>query len=168
MIPNIIDIEASGFGATSYPIEIGIVLGTGEKYCSLIKPVASWTHWSDQAEQTHHISRELLHKRGRTVIQVANEINQFLDGQTVYSDGWVVDNPWLIELIHAARTDKTFTISALEYILNEQQMASWHETQKRIIAELSLTRHRASTDAFIIQETYRRTLNLEGIKEVEC
>ncbi len=163
MIPNIIDIEASGFDKSSYPIEIGIVLGTGEKYCSLIKPVASWTYWSDQAEQNHHISRELLQKKGNSVNQVANELNQFLDGKTVYSDGWVVDKPWLIELFYAARIDKTFTISALEYILNEQQMAIWHKTKNQVIAELSLTRHRASNDAFIIQKTYTRTLNTEGI-----
>jgi hypothetical protein len=35
--PNIIDIEASGFGVDSYPIEVGIVLSTGQKYCALIK-----------------------------------------------------------------------------------------------------------------------------------
>ncbi len=158
MIPNIIDIEASGFGGTSYPIEIGIVLSSGEKYCSLIQPVSYWQHWSIEAEETHHISRDLLHKRGKPAIQVAAEINQFLQGKTVYSDGWVVDKPWLIELFSAARMGYSFTISALEFILNEHQMEIWHETKSHIIDELSLTRHRASTDAFIIQETYRRTL----------
>ena len=157
MIPNIIDIEASGFGVTSYPIEIGIVLSTGEKYCSLIKPVSSWTHWSYEAEEIHHISRDLLLNRGKTVIQVATELNHFLCDNTVYSDGWVVDKPWLIELYTAARINYSFSISALEFILNEQQMENWHQTKNRIIEELSLTRHRASTDAFIIQETYRRT-----------
>ena len=34
--PDIIDIEASGFGPDSYPIEIGVALSSGEKYCSLI------------------------------------------------------------------------------------------------------------------------------------
>lgn len=157
MIPNIIDIEASGFGGTSYPIEIGIILSSGEKYCSLIKPVSHWTHWSLEAEQTHHISRDLLQKKGKPAIQVASEINHFLQNQTVYSDGWVVDKPWLIELFAAARINYSFTISALEYILNEHQMEIWKETKNRIINELNLTRHRASTDAFIIQETYRKT-----------
>lgn len=159
MIPNIIDIEASGFGSTSYPIEIGIILGTGEKYCSLIKPVASWTHWSEQAEQTHHISRELLQKRGKSVNQVTAALNQFLGNMPVYSDGWVVDKPWLIELFHAAKAHNSFCISPLEFILNEQQMVNWHNTKDQVIADLSLNRHRASTDAFIIQETYRRTQN---------
>lgn len=157
MIPNIIDIEASGFGGTSYPIEIGIALSTGEKYCSLIKPVSNWTHWSLQAEQTHHISRELLQQKGKPALQVARELNQFLQGLTVYSDGWVVDKPWLIELFAAARINTSFSISALEFILSEHQMEIWHKTKKHLVKELGLTRHRASTDAFIIQETYRRT-----------
>tara|TARA_B100000809_G_scaffold12879_1_gene11818 strand:- start:1149 stop:1406 length:258 start_codon:yes stop_codon:yes gene_type:complete len=38
--PFIIDVEASGFGAESYPIEIGIALAEGSKYCALIIPSA--------------------------------------------------------------------------------------------------------------------------------
>ena len=30
--PNIIDIEASGFSGESYPIEIGLVLGSDKKF----------------------------------------------------------------------------------------------------------------------------------------
>ena len=38
-VPNIIDVEASGFGPHSYPIEVGLALGDGSKFCSLILPV---------------------------------------------------------------------------------------------------------------------------------
>ena len=157
LTPNIIDIEASGFGATSYPIEIGIVLSSGEKYCSLIQPAPGWTHWSEEAEQVHHINRGILHTRGKPTRQVATEVNEFLQGETVYSDGWVVDKPWLITLFTAAGISYSFSISALEFILNEPQMALWHMTKNCVIKDLSLTRHRASSDAFIIQGTYRRT-----------
>ena len=34
--PLIIDVEASGFGPTSYPIEIGLALDDGHKYCILV------------------------------------------------------------------------------------------------------------------------------------
>ncbi len=157
MLPNIIDIEASGFGASSYPIEIAIILSNGEKYCSLIKPIPDWTHWCSDAENTHKIPRELLQKKGKSVVEVATELNQFLRNETVYSDGWVVDKPWLIELFFAAGMDQTFTISSLEFILNEQQMEIWHETKNNITEELSIATHRASSDAMIIQETYRIT-----------
>ena len=35
-LPTILDIEASGFGPGSYPIEIGFVTGAGKAWCSLI------------------------------------------------------------------------------------------------------------------------------------
>ena len=36
-------------------------------------------------------------------------------------------------------------------------MELWHEVKKQVVADLALTRHRASFDALIIQETYVRT-----------
>ena len=157
MPPNIIDIEASGFGYESYPIEVGVILNTGEKYCSLIKPVSRWVFWSLDAENTHHISRELLQESGKPVMQVANELNQFLQNKTVYSDGWVVDKPWLNELFAAAKIPNVFSISPLEFILDEYQMENWHATKNSVVKEFGFARHRASNDAMIIQETYRRT-----------
>lgn len=162
MIPHIIDIEASGFGSTSYPIEIGIVLNSGDKYCSLVKPIADWTHWTEEAERTHKISKQLLQKKGKSVIEVATELNYFMHEQTVYSDGWTVDKPWLIELFSAARVPLSFSISPLDFILNEYQMEHWHSTKDKVIQEMGLTRHRASSDAMIIQETYKRTLTAQA------
>ena len=46
--PYIIDVEASGFGNGSYPIEVGVVLNNGEKFCTLIVPAANWTHWDEE------------------------------------------------------------------------------------------------------------------------
>ncbi len=158
MIPHIIDIEASGFGSTSYPIEIGIILNSGETYCSLIKPASDWTHWTLEAEKAHKISRKLLQNKGKIVQEVATELNEFMRKQTVYSDGWAVDKPWLIELFSAAKIPLSFSISPLEFILNEYQMENWHNTKDKVIQELKLPRHRASSDALIIQETYKRTL----------
>ena len=48
--PSIIDVEASGFGAKSYPIEIGVVRHDGAKWCKLIRPFDHWVHWDDEAE----------------------------------------------------------------------------------------------------------------------
>ncbi len=155
--PNIIDIEASGFGAMSYPIEVGIILNNNHKYCSLIKPHHDWTHWDAGAQKIHGIERESLQQHGRPVTEVASTLNHILGGLTVYSDGWVVDKPWLIRLYHAARMDMTFTISPIELILNEAQMSRWNDSRNRIIRNCEFARHRASTDAWIIQETYYQT-----------
>ncbi|WP_221893826.1 hypothetical protein [Bathymodiolus japonicus methanotrophic gill symbiont] len=86
-----------------------------------------------EAEQVHHINRDILQTRGKPARQVATEVNEFLQGEIVYSDGWVVDKPWLIELYTAAGIGHSFPISALEYILTEPQMALWHETKNRVI-----------------------------------
>lgn len=42
--PLIIDLEASGFGRDSYPIEVGVALDYDRKFCSLIRPQPQWAH----------------------------------------------------------------------------------------------------------------------------
>lgn len=156
--PIIIDIEASGFGQTSYPIEIGLVLENHERFCTLIAPQSDWTHWADSAEAVHGISRDNLINAGKSALDVALYLNSLLDGVTVYSDGWVVDKPWLTVLFHAAGIDMKFHLSPLEMILSEAQMTMWADVKTQVINDSKLRRHRASNDAWIIQETYRRTL----------
>ena len=156
--PYIIDVEASGLGPESYPIEIGLALEPNQRYCSLIRPVAHWTHWDNQAESVHGITRDNLLRSGRPLREVASELNQLLGNKVVFSDAWPVDNTWIIELYAAAELEKTFTVSALEMILTEQQIDLWGETRDAVVVDLGLERHRASNDSWIIQETYIRTL----------
>ncbi|MFT4563003.1 MAG: hypothetical protein ACI9BW_002755 [Gammaproteobacteria bacterium] len=156
----IVDIEGSGFGGRSYPIEVGVAMPDGGKYCSLVRPPTQWTHWDDSAEQVHHISRDTLHSHGRPVVEVAGELNERFAGETLYSDGWVVDKPWLITLFFAACIDMEFRVSPLEMILSEPQMAIWHETKDHISVNSDSPRHRASHDAWVIQETYKQTLDI--------
>ncbi len=159
-IPYIIDVEASGFGGTSYPIEIGVALDGGRRFCTLIKPAPSWTFWSEQAESVHGISRQQLATFGKPVPEVAALLNDMLAGYTLYTDGWVVDKPWLITLFHEAGQDMQFRVSMLDMILSESQMALWHATKRQVQKEAHLVRHRASHDAWLVQETYRRTATL--------
>jgi len=151
------DIEASGFGPDSYPIEVGLALGDGERYCSLITPVDDWVHWDESAQGVHNITRDMLKRHGRHPHQIASELNDLLEGQTVYSDGWVVDKPWLIRLFFAAGLDMKFQLSPLEMIMTEPQFAVWDDTKQRLTEEANIPRHRASNDAWLIQETYRAT-----------
>jgi hypothetical protein len=158
--PYIIDLEASGFGSKSYPIEVGLALEPGQRYCTLIKPADHWDHWDEGAESVHKISRENLFKSGLPVTEVAHQLNHQLNNKVVFSDAWGVDNRWIIELFAAAGIDKTFGVSALEMILTERQIDLWLETRNAVIQDLGLERHRASNDSWIIQETYIRTLTL--------
>jgi len=162
--PSIMDIEASGFGFESYPIEIGVVLGDGQKYCSLIKPANDWCFWTAEAERIHGLSRDVLHEHGKPIQQVANELNVFLAERVVYSDGWVVDKPWLSRLFYDARIRPSFTLSPLELVMKETQMDIWSQTKREVISDLALKRHRASSDALIIQETFVRTRHLTTLQ----
>ncbi|MFK7964290.1 MAG: hypothetical protein AB8C46_10045 [Burkholderiaceae bacterium] len=155
--PIILDVEASGLGANSYPIEVGVVMETGERFSRIIKPEPGWTDWDPAAESLHQISREVLATHGRSVAEVARELNDLLANKIAYSDGWVVDKPWISQLFHAAGMPIRFHLSPLELILIEPQMSIWHDEKQAVEIALAATRHRASHDAWIIQETFVRS-----------
>lgn len=161
--PCILDVEASGFGSNSYPIEVGVALSSGERLSLLIRPEPQWTHWDPGAELVHGLTRELLMRSGKPIAEVANDFNDLLDGTTAYSDGWVVDKPWLNTLFHTARIAQRFSLSPIEQIMNEAQFEVWDSTKQAVIQELQMTRHRASSDAWIIQKTFERTLEQTAV-----
>jgi len=158
MLPAIIDVEASGFGKRSYPIEVGVVLPDGASHCFLIKPDQSWTHWDEQAEALHGITRETLRQHGKEPAVVASALNRLLAGQTIYTDAWSFDLSWLGKLHDIADVPQRYRLDTLRGLLSEVQSEHWHEIKARIVIEMQLTRHRASADARIIQETFRRSL----------
>lgn len=156
LAPTVLDVEASGFGRNSYPIEIGFVLPNGHAYCTLIRPEAHWTHWDAQAEATHHIPRALLVARGLAVPEVARAINAQLAGQTVYSDGWANDYSWLGALFDAADMSPAFKLENLRALLDDQQADQWHTVKALVSSERGVQRHRASADARLLQLTLLR------------
>ncbi len=156
--PTIIDIEASGFGHGSYPIEIGLVHEDGSAYCTLIQPEEDWVHWDDRAEAIHGLSRDTLYEHGQPVAQVAAQLNDLLKGKTVYSDAWGNDSSWLGLLYYCSAQTCQFKIETIRKLLNEQQLACWHHVKADVMEDLSLKRHRASADARILQLTFQRSL----------
>ena len=155
-VPAVLDVEASGFGAHSYPIEIGCVMPNGETFCSLIRPTAEWTHWDPAAERIHHISPQTLRSHGRKVGDVAALLNARLDGTTVYSDAWLHDYTWLAALFEAAGQLQRFRLQDLRSLLSEAEAERWDDTRVIVAAEMRLQRHRASADAKVLQQTLRR------------
>ena len=153
-VPVIIDVEASGFDPHSYPIEVGVVLESGARFSRLIKPYPDWVHWSREAERVHGISRELLQRHGQSGQEVAAELNCWLAGKSVYSDGWVLDKPWLIRLFEHAGVKMGFWFSPLEMILSRELMDNWRRAEVLVDRRSKGKRHRASTDALRIQQIY--------------
>jgi hypothetical protein len=155
--PDIIDFEASGFGADSYPIEVGYSLASGERFCVLIRPHESWSYWDFRAEGIHGISRSLLQTKGADVRDVCRELNARLKGRTLYSDAWVVDKIWCNRLYEAAGMWPSFRLSAIENVQSECQYFIWDEVRQSLLQESRQRRHRASADAEFIQQVYRQT-----------
>ena len=150
-LPCVLDIEASGFGRGSYPIEIGFVLPDGTAYCTLIVPDEGWTHWDGDAERVHGISRSLLQRHGRSAHEVAQELNQRLAGRTVYCDNWAHDYAWLARLFESAAISPTFKLRHLRELMSENAAERFDNTREIVARSLQLRRHRASSDARVLQ-----------------
>lgn len=160
-VPAIIDIEASGFGRGSYPIEVGIALESGEVHSFLIKPADNWTHWSVEAEKIHGISRQRLLEEGQSPRAIALQLNELLRGMVLYSDAWGFDSSWIARLFDEASLIQRFKVESINKLFNEEQMEHWNRTKDQVWKEHgSNYRHRAAQDVSVIQETYNRIAKL--------
>ncbi len=151
---SFIDVEASGFGSGSYPIEVGVALADGRSECTLIRPQPDWQHWDPSAQALHQISRETLLLNGRSPLSVAMLLNEWLAGQVVYSDAWGNDSCWLAMLFDSAGITQRFRVDSVVSLLSDPEVARWDETKSRVLARLRCQRHRASTDARVLQLTF--------------
>ena len=79
---------------------------------------------------------------------------------TAYSDAWTHDSPWLNRLFFAARVKPCFHLSPIEMIATEAQLLLWDKTKKQLEKQLDIKRHRASGDAYLIQQTFLETRRL--------
>lgn len=155
-LPTMLDVEASGFGRGSYPIEIGFVAADGGLFCTLVQPAPGWQHWDPAAESLHGISRDVLLRHGRPVAWVADELNRRLAGQTVYCDGWAHDYPWVARLFDEAERSPAFRLEDVRVLLDERQLGGWDRSLRALRDELRPERHRASSDARMLQLCVQR------------
>jgi hypothetical protein len=155
---SVLDIEASGFGARSYPIEVGWALPDGRTGCLLVCPPPHWTHWDAEAERVHGITRATLLRHGHAPLAVARRLNEELAGQTVYCDGWGHDYPWLATLYEEAELSPSFRLEPAARLLRDTQLGQLDALHRRAFDELEVQRHRASNDARALQ----RALQLLG------
>lgn len=99
-----LDFEASALQLGSFPIEVGIAIGNGEKiiqtFTTLIQPRPEWLDhgvWSKQSEAVHGIKASQL-ARGMPAIEVCSALDRLLYGSAVYVDGGYFDAYWLFRL----------------------------------------------------------------------
>jgi len=99
-IPFFLDFEASSLSPQSYPIELAWNLSDGTIESYLISPrgIESWTDWDPEAEQIHHISKEVLLSGGQPPAAVCKRVKAQLAGRPVYCDAPSFDGMWLAKL----------------------------------------------------------------------
>ena len=108
-----IDLEASGLGDRSWPIEVGWASGKDQPQSLLIAPHPDWpiSAWDDKAQALHGLSIEHLKRNGLDPVQACKHLNNALAGETVYSDAPDWDGYWLYRLHQAARMKQTFKLA---------------------------------------------------------
>ena len=52
---------------------------------------------------------------------------------------------------------RAFRLESLNQIMKEKQFDIWEETKQQVIQESNLRRHRAASDAVILQKTFLRS-----------
>jgi hypothetical protein len=159
--PVIIDVEASGFGRGSYPIEIGVALEDGDTLQYLIRPEPEWTHWETEAHALHGLDREHLLRSGQNVRVVARSLNTRLAQRTVYSNAWGHDSSWIALLYDAAGIAQAFRIEALESLVSEDLREAWLTARQQTLADLTAQPHRAHEDARMLQSIYLRMMDAD-------
>jgi DNA polymerase III epsilon subunit-like protein len=152
----VIDIEASGFGRGSYPIEVGWVLADGSARCFLVRPAPHWTHWDEAAERVHGITRSALAAHGRPPRSVAEQLNADLAGGVAYCDGWAHDYPWLAALFDEAELVPAFKLDAAARLLDAAALDRLGPARDAARHEMGVQRHRASNDARALQRALQR------------
>jgi hypothetical protein len=166
-VPSIIDVEASGLGRGSYPVEVGYVLDDGRSECMLVRPAPDWNHWSPAAERLHGIRRADLLEYGLPAVAVAQELNHELCGRTLYTDAWVHDYSWLALLYDVARRAPTFRLESLQSLLTDCEIARWSALKEQVATAIGLPRHRACADARLLQATFGK-LRAGGHGDCDC
>ncbi|UTW01841.1 hypothetical protein KDX31_10720 [Amphritea atlantica] len=138
-----LDLEASGLGPHSYPIEVAWKSTADESDTFLINPdtVPGWTFWDDFAEELHSLCRTELRQKGVSAESACNRLNEALQGCEVLSDAWEFDSFWLKRLFTAAGQKMAFRLVGLRELLSPEEMI-----QYQFITKAQLRRHRAMSD----------------------
>lgn len=151
-----IDLEASGLGSRSWPVEVGWAFADGTADSFLVRPDPSWTDdaWDPGAEALHGISRQTLLAEGVGVKDACLRLNAAFAGVKVYSDAPDWDGFWLFRLFSVAGLRQTFAIQDFGRLVRPLAGVREEALLARA-ARLSPRRHRAKADAIHLQTLHR-------------
>ncbi|MFC0206280.1 3'-5' exonuclease [Novosphingobium soli] len=157
--PTLIDFEASCLPeyGQSFPIEVAVARTDGSSRVWLIRPAEAWRYWdwSEEAEQLHRISRDMLETEGVPPPQVLAEMAEFVRGCDVYADA-DLDQYWLEVLCQGAGAALPFSVRYLGEFLKDRgftrpQVVAALEEAKRRLPQEHLAREDARRLALVVR-----------------
>ena len=164
--PCFMDLEATGFGPESYPIEVAWSDGQGEINRYLINPasVPGWDSWDDEAERVHGLERSRLLRNGWPADFVADRVSEALAGHKVYSDAPDYDARWLGRLFTAVDRPMPFAFEHVDELLLRTmrradepiwQVVARIDRLKQRVKDLSAGKHSAGYDVGYLVQLWR-------------
>ncbi len=150
-----LDLEASGLGPSSWPIEVGWCFDGGKPETMLIHPADEWSReaWDDHAASLHGLAYDALKASGLPIDEVCTRLNQALEGAAVYSDAPDWDGFWLYRLFAAARARQCFSLCDFGDLLSGLPP----QTVAAAVAEAKISsphRHRAREDVLHMKKIF--------------
>ncbi|MCP5160655.1 MAG: hypothetical protein H7A00_03155 [Hahellaceae bacterium] len=110
-IPVFLDLEASSYEEDAFPLSIAWSLPDGRIKNVLVMPDETWNP-RDNSSMPYDLQHYF--DQGASVADIAREMNQDLDGLTIYIDGLDPDEEWLEKLFEAAADEPTFEIARID------------------------------------------------------
>jgi hypothetical protein len=158
-----IDFEASGLGASSWPIEVGWSFEDAVTDSVLISPSPAWpmTAWDPKAERLHGITPRMLADLGLDAAATCERLDAALGARVVYSDAPDWDSFWMLRLYQAAGRRCAIKLNDFTRLmppLTQEQKSRLLQQADR----LAPRRHRAAEDALHLRMIHR--LAVEGFK----
>jgi DNA polymerase III epsilon subunit-like protein len=160
-----IDVEASGLGVGSWPIEIGLAWFDADEtiktWSSLIRPSPDWhmDGWDHNAEDIHGLSIEDLQDAPHA-FDVANEFLAFVSARKfVVSDSPAFDGSWINVLLEESIS--THRIDLVNFRNCTDKMSDQAAKHMRDFLDQSVILHRAGPDARINAEAFLEGINFD-------
>jgi hypothetical protein len=133
----LLDLEASGLHATSFPTEVAwVTADLSAGYSAAIRPVSGWTakDWSPDAEAVHGLDFGKLTAHGETVESVALALNSALAGATILTDCAYMDGFWARQIFTAAGIEPAFPLAPVNVVwsLAQPLFAVWRAIRRAL------------------------------------
>lgn len=140
----VLDIEASGLVEGSFPLEVAWIGVNHDEFDTFfIKPESHWTHWDEQAESIHGISKSLVSRTGIACYEAVSRLDANLAKREVLSDAPEWDGYWLDRLYDAVEKKRNWSLKKINLYCTQM--------------DTSLMPHRALSDAERLSTFFRES-----------